>query len=298
MAQEQLNRSIEQQIIRRLDSYSFDSTRAQRSKRKLEKFTYKKDSLGHLFESHKELREIIQDSGVSFLELAIGKYVTFGKYNGVPITWMIIDVDHSGKLFLLSYHVLSLKCYNVIDRHSQIGLFTNQWESSPLQQWLNSDKLRVKYSSTPPSKSHVWNEINPYSTEKGFLASGNFTEWERELLTSYQNKKELVSLLRMQEAQTYLMGRGYDLRSNPTEEAMKEADPTFDFISPNQSWCYFLQDPHPDSPHLVYIVNAEGKMTNGYSYDGSIGVRPVIALKSRIRLEGKGTLTNPFEVKE
>lgn len=122
------------------------------------------------------------DSGIK-----IGDYIKFGKYEGEPILWRVINIDEEGSPLLLSDEILTLKPFDTYKKPydktstgSVLEIGNSFWENSALRKWLNSSDEKVEYDGIAPYDPVV--EYNPYAHEKGFLADGNFTSEERKLI--------------------------------------------------------------------------------------------------------------------
>jgi hypothetical protein len=122
--------------------------------------------------------------------IAIGDYVVMGKYYDEPIVWRCVDIDSNGPL-MLADRILSLKPYDAKGVHpndpngDRLNFGSNLWETSNMRIWLNSTATEnnIFWScGNAPTASNVWNGYNAYSGEKGFLADGNFTSTERNLI--------------------------------------------------------------------------------------------------------------------
>ncbi|HAN09162.1 MAG TPA: hypothetical protein DCP90_00940 [Clostridiales bacterium] len=147
-------------------------------------------------------------------DVAVGEYIQLGKYNDQPILWRVInkqDVNNDGveELMLFSDKILSLKPFDALGDNVDYDLDgvedtytvhrsdwgSNYWDRSSIKEWLNSPETSVSYTQAQvPDRDHVKNytsaeggqdEVigeNAYSTEKGFLAEGNFTSDERNII--------------------------------------------------------------------------------------------------------------------
>jgi len=124
--------------------------------------------------------------------VAVGKYIKFGSYNGQPIVWRVIhkqdiDGDTNDDLMLFADRIISLKAFDATGDNAEgrgdanrTSYGSNYWEKSNLREWLNSsaDAGAVAWSHQAPDNAHVWSNYNEYSVERGFLYSGtggNFT---------------------------------------------------------------------------------------------------------------------------
>lgn len=126
--------------------------------------------------------------------IKIGDYIEFSKYNGKPILWRVININEDGSPMLLSDRILTFKAFDAKgdnigrddQRNSRNQYGSNLWVASTLRQWLNSSDMKVDYKYNLPTSENVI--FNAYDDEKGFLADGNFTEAERNLILTSKIK--------------------------------------------------------------------------------------------------------------
>lgn len=137
----------------------------------------------------------------------IGDYVQIGKYNDEPILWRCVDIDENGPL-MLADKILTIKPFDVKGKHKYIdgtaqadidnyrtNYGSNLWETSNMRSWLNSTATVGKVmwlDGCPPTKDKV--TFNSYANEKGFLAEGNFTINEQNIIKSVTQKSLLNSI--------------------------------------------------------------------------------------------------------
>ncbi len=124
---------------------------------------------------------------VSAANISEGAYVQFGRYNGAPILWRVINKDPSKGLMLFSERIISLKSFDAfgdtVDGRGGVarGYFgSNYWEKSNIREWLNSEDTLVSYSQQAPHSSNVFQGYNGYANERGFL--NYFTQEERNII--------------------------------------------------------------------------------------------------------------------
>ena len=141
-----------------------------------------------------------------------GEYVLFGKYDDQPILWKCAGVDENGAL-MVSTKILCRKPYDVysMENGSHVrraiygGLIggSNYWGDSNIRSWLNSDAQAgdvVWLCGNPPAKDNIIHssygqyDYNSYDDEKGFLADGNFTQTERDMIKVVTQKSLLDKL--------------------------------------------------------------------------------------------------------
>lgn len=127
-----------------------------------------------------------------------GDYIEFGTYEGEPILWRFVSKDENG-LLMVSDKILCLKSYdaagdsiyhyvegNYSDIRKEFG--SNCWEDSNLRQWLNSEEKHVVWSHSVPEENNLFNGINPYSNEEGFLSNNNFSNEEKKYINEVTHK--------------------------------------------------------------------------------------------------------------
>lgn len=126
---------------------------------------------------------------VPISQLRIGDYVQFGSYAGKPILWRVIadsanpdatvNEPVTGDPLLLSDKIIIKKPF---DAPRSGGKGSNEWRTSTLRAWLNS---------SAEAGGVTWPGGNPPlddQGEKGFLADGNFTASERNLIKPVTQK--------------------------------------------------------------------------------------------------------------
>lgn len=101
--------------------------------------------------------------------LNIGDYIVFGKFEGEPILWRVIQFDEDGDALLFSDKILCVKPFysqnkfrETIEKYGKHVNYTS-WEYSSIREWLNSEK-------------------------DGFLSNQNFSEQEKKLIKSVTQK--------------------------------------------------------------------------------------------------------------
>ena len=153
----------------------------------------------------------------------IGDYILLGKYYDQPILWRCIDVDENGPL-MLSDRILCRKPFDVNSvgelsgSHSRRNekelnmihsIQSNYWGDSNIRSWLNSSAPAgevIWLCGVPPIHNEDANNVwrNGYDDEKGFLADGNFTQSERNVI------KEVTQKSLLDERDAEVADGGYD----------------------------------------------------------------------------------------
>jgi chitodextrinase len=125
-------------------------------------------------------------------DMKIGDYIQFGTYNNAPILWRVIHVDSNGHPVVFSDRILSFKAFDAKGNYhaangERANYGSNDYADSNLRQWLNSSSLNegddtIDWTQNDPKPEAMAQGKNGYDKEKGFLADGNFTVTERQLM--------------------------------------------------------------------------------------------------------------------
>jgi hypothetical protein len=128
----------------------------------------------------------------------IGDYIQFGQYNNAPILWRVVHKDGQGNPVLLSDRILSIKFFDAAGSYhtgnaDRVTSGSNYYKDSNIRQWLNSSSLNsggdtIDWTQNDPIAANAGSSHNPYSSEKGFLADGNFTASERGMIKPFTHK--------------------------------------------------------------------------------------------------------------
>ncbi|MBU1868987.1 MAG: hypothetical protein KJ818_00820 [Candidatus Omnitrophica bacterium] len=277
---------------------------------------------------------------IAITELKIGDYIQFGQYTGQPILWRVIadsansdakaGDNISGDPMLFSDKVLCLKAFDAAGDHEDSAgrneKGSNYWGTSDLRSWLISFSPSggvVWLDGSPPEAEKV--DSNEYANEKGFLADGNFTEYERSLVKPVEQKALLY-------ADDYQMAEGGTTPYKYNDEIAEIINNYEDAYYVNVMDTVFILDPKqihtvyelfgqyynnhyenawlraPDtniytdsSPaNVLYIQGSNGVTMYRKANFGEIGVRPALVLDCRLTKikSGNGTGENPYDIKE
>lgn len=132
-----------------------------------------------------------------------GDYIRFGKVYDAPILWRVIHIDASGDALLFSDRILTLKAFDARGTFHKSAQRrakgNNNWLNANIRQWLNSSSansgsVRLDWAQNDPTKQNMLNGNNAYANEKGFLADGNFSAAERNLIKPVSNKVLLAGV--------------------------------------------------------------------------------------------------------
>lgn len=257
------------------------------------------------------------------LSISIGDYIEFGKYNGSPILWRVINKDVNGYM-LFSEKIICFKAFDASGDKTdgrgdedRIGFGSNYWEKSDLRQWLNSYDREVNYSSQLPAKDYI--SCNSYDKQPGFLY--NFTYKERNSIKEVTHKCILAGIdkdimdggTELYEYNTEIADciANYDSSyyKNVTDKVFllstKEVknfvyDRTWEYkkssLEDNSISWYWLRTPSADYSDIIRAVG-EGGIYGDNADDGTGGVAPALYLKSEVTpINGEGTEDSPYRV--
>lgn len=257
------------------------------------------------------------------LSISTGDYIEFGKYNGSPILWRVINKDVNGYM-LFSEKIICFKAFDASGDKTdgrgdedRIGFGSNYWEKSNLRQWLNSYDREVNYSTQLPDKNHV--SHNSYDKQPGFLY--NFTYKERNSIKQVTHKCILARIDKdAMDGGTELYEYNIEIADcianydssyyeNVTDkvfllstEEVKNFvyDRTWEYKKSSTednsiSW-YWLRIPSADYSDIIRAVG-EGGIYGDNANDGTGGVAPALYLKSEVTpINGEGTKDSPYRV--
>lgn len=130
-------------------------------------------------------------NATSYIEPSIGDYISLGTYEGRSLTWQIVHKANGGQGVLSSAEIVDYMAYDSAEAAGTNGreiYGSNAYANSNIHEWLNSDGVRVTYSTTAPTietvaprmdiEDHV--DYGVTDSYKGFLYG--FTEKEKRAL--------------------------------------------------------------------------------------------------------------------
>lgn len=271
-------------------------------------------------------------------QLKIGDYVQFGRYADESILWRVIEDSANpdakvgdvvkGDPLLFSDKVICQKPFDAAGPHDnnseRLDEGSNLWQTSNMRAWLNSAAEAgavIWPCGNPPTKDSV--DSNDYADEKGFLADGNFNEYERNFIRPVTHKA-LLYYVDWELAEGGSTGYDYGGRidtivanydsawyHNVTDKVFlldpEQVNGVYNRFGSyyNKDWDdYWLRAPdsskYVDSSaaNVLYIRGLNGKVMYHAAYHGSIGVRPALTLnlKSVIFESGDGSDAMPYVI--
>lgn len=237
----------------------------------------------------------------------VGEYVTFGTYYDTPIEWRIIKINEDDTMILLSVDILTMKIYdaaeggeynhyqgvdywsyeNHIIEDDDISVMvrgSNEWATSNIRTWLNSDKEVVDYKDQAPTRSAAG--LNFYSNEPGFLF--NFTDEEKASIVALQHNtsEEGVFLLSSAELK-WLKDEGLPVYAKPSEQCLNHDNERYYYdsfvdYSHVDSYYWWLRDSSGEKANEVNAVVTEYEDDLTYTTQSAgasaLGVRPAVCV--------------------
>jgi chitodextrinase len=272
--------------------------------------------------------------------LKIGDYIQFGKYNNTPILWRVIHKDANGYPVLFADRILTIKSFDARGSYhseyyrKQYG--SNDYSGSNIRQWLNSSSPnsgsnRIDWIQNDPSATNIYSGHNPYYAEKGFLADGNFTVTERNLIKPlahrvllagedvpkkdggtqnhayqrditdvvqnydsayYKNVTDQVFLLSVKQLKEWVYDRGWSITAKPTAAAVAKSTSKIEYLNNGSDWSYWLNSPIDKNSYSVRSVYRIGFVDNDYAYRDDNGVRPALLLNLKSTIFKSGGIGN------
>lgn len=241
-----------------------------------------------------------------------GDTFEIGTYNDEKIAWSVLRINTDGTAVLVADKILTFKAYDAsesgasyeyngetylpsADNAEDFELLVqtqgnNDWSTSNIRTWLNSDSKVVEYKDGIPVSKAMADRMNGYNTEPGFLYG--FTDEEKNILTEVENKtngEEIVS-----KDKVYLLTKadiddfekaGISIYASPTDAAVKNNESSYykeykEMLHMDEYY-WWLREPVEGTPYKCYFV------TSGYEQDmfaaravnvESFGIRPAITV--------------------
>jgi len=216
----------------------------------------------------------------------VGDYVHFGSYNNESILWRCMKKDEFGYL-MISEYILCFKAFDAAENDDGFG--SNKWEKSNIREWLNSEDMRVKYTTQPPTEEAVYYS-NPYVDEPGFLSGFDKEDIKKIGLYKHDVSKDLVFLLSKED----VMIMWCDMIKSPTETALKNYVYKYEI---NEGYFYWTRTPYDNLTYCVFCVEEDGTFRLApKAYRGDIcGIVPALyLLETCICRAGSGTKNDPY----
>lgn len=247
-----------------------------------------------------------------------GDTFEIGTYNDEKIAWSVLRINTDGTAVLVADKILTFKAYDASESGASYEYNgetylpsaanaedfellvqtqgNNDWSTSNIRTWLNSDSKVVEYQDGIPVSKAMADRMNGYNTEPGFLYG--FTDEEKNLLVKVENKtkeyyktngEEVVSKDRV-----YLLTKadiddfekaGVSIYASPTDAAVENNESSYyndykDMLHMDEYY-WWLREPVEGTPNKCYFV------TSGYEQDmfasrsvnvESFGIRPAITV--------------------
>ena len=186
--------------------------------------------------------EVVEDTPVSFGDIAVGEYVTFGSYeqdndksNGSePIGWIVLD-HQDGKTLLYSRYGLDYKPFNDVKKPED-----TTWAECSLRTWMNTEMYDAMFTDEEKESVVLSHITTPDPTPDVYWAEDPTFEGKYELATGGEDTDDYVFLLSINEFRHY-----YDAKfanEYPSEVASTVADRTYFEPANGQAWICIPSD--------------------------------------------------------
>ncbi|MCT4509700.1 MAG: DUF6273 domain-containing protein [Tepidibacter sp.] len=215
----------------------------------------------------------------------IGDYILFGTYNEEPIIWRIINKDDDGDLLLWSEYIISYKAF---DGAGFLFGFTSKEKRS-----IKQVNHKVLLAEMDKENADGGRELHKYEYGDPKEAMTNYD------IAFYENLKDKVFLLSIQELTDYVHDREYDYKKTMTQEALNKNQFYNERIDGETDW-YWFRTPSTSCGATVRDMGGYGFITDAGVSTDSLGVVPAlyIYVSSLQSLSGQGTKENPYISKE
>jgi hypothetical protein len=261
-----------------------------------------------------------------------GTYLRFGRYGGEDLLWQVIDNDN-GRIMLIADKIICFREFDTREESSrnmerkEFG--SNDWETSDIRTWLNSDNETIQYKRAPEAAAEVWQMQGSYNAVPGFLYG--FTKQEKDMIGTVPHKSILsiydlhkkeggssyylwtncISLLMQNFERAYcqtvsdrvflpdvremkecVFDNGLKYRKKALSQAAQKIG-----ISSRQYVNYWLRTPYAARASFVRTIGSDGYVYYKDANCSNMGVLPVLCLKPGcVAAGGDGSFDDPFRL--
>lgn len=244
----------------------------------------------------KDTRPNISSENAHTAALKSGDFVIFGSYLNEPILWRVADIDKNNRPLLISEYVLCMKAYDAAGKseahkgsdYEKCG--SPVWETSTLNQWLNSNEDKVNWKYSEPSSENVNEGLRPYNDEPGFLNKKNFTDRQYSLI--YNGKYRVF----LPDKNTILKKLPKTAYNKKCTKAFVASDNT-PYTAGLGGYIWYWTPKPANSNRVSLVVKTSGSdaFYKGLPFDSSIGVCPALYLTSSdLTVSGNGSIETPY----
>lgn len=257
-----------------------------------------------VLENTEQSTEAITEEQAEVVDLKLGDTITFGTYNDEPVEWYVLDIADD-KATLVTKYIITMKAFDSaeggeyaicdgklfremsdVDRdkiENQIKAYgSNDYATSNIRTWLNSDKAKVEYKDHAPDKDSMSEHKNYYDSEEGFLYS--FTDEEKAVMTTAANG-DMVYLLSREEINILFEKAKLRIYTTCTEKAY-ENDKCHWYNSDyycvdDKDYYWFTRDAVEGTGNKVYLITNSSDPAHIQTVSAGLegfGIRPAITL--------------------
>ena len=236
-------------------------------------------------------------------------------YNGKPIVWRIVDKNHSGypsgAITLMTDKIITTKSFDAIEPENSDSYRkasgNERYIYSNIRKWLNSTASAGAWyapqhsTDAPPNFNNVYNNIDAYDTEAGFLKGFSAKMISILLTTTITVGKSnidgggtetcsdrifLPSCTEMGLAGDHICGVVFPIfnsdatrQAYPTAECVSRSEYTDSNFSTSLPWTYTLRDAYKSRSSVGRFVYSDGALRIGAAATAR-GIRPLCNLLS------------------
>ena len=230
-------------------------------------------------------------------KVELGDEIIFGKYNGAPIKWRVINIsEDKSEAVLIASEIITMKAfdaadsegfckdqgeYYLINRESKADTDqefqafvrgNSEWATSDIRAWLNEEKSLANYGEGSPSDSKMSDRKNGYDIEPGFLTNFSKEEVAAIKKTTVKTKGNTISseevittedkvFLLSKDELKWLEDANMNILTFPTEECLEQdKSGWYDMeydAHRTRTYCWWLRDPVEGFSSKCYMVGTE-----------------------------------------
>lgn len=206
-----------------------------------------------------------------FATVKVGDTVTFGKFDGEPIQWDVLDKDDESVL-LISHYVLTYSPYSQLSKDDDRTLPTN-WKVSLLRKYLNGEFYDTSFT-TEEQASIQTVKITNTSSEEFFKTYFPEDLFEKNPKQCGETKDKIYCLSWEELIKYYGIEEGESRKkSEEISQYAYNAIATDTNMTKNRDW--WLRSSGRKG-QFVITVNEYGRVGYANAYVMNLGVRPVL----------------------
>ena len=168
------------------------------------------------------IEEIVEEITDPFAEM-VNSTITLGTFEDRKLTWIVLDVDESGKAFVI--------IENRLDEKHVFSMREQTWESSEIRTWLNDDFYNGAFTDEEKEAIYTTTVVTPGNDELE--------------IAGIADTEDNIFLLSADEVNTYLTDEAGNIHYTCLDEW-------------NKSAMWWLRTPGVDHKYAVYCSSRFG----------------------------------------